>query len=196
MPASFSSGFTLRAMIRRLVACAVALGATACATVESPGGHVTYVAAPLSSHIYDRDVYNREGTSFYNPRWSVDPDSHPAVRAPLGGAYPTPSSRSAAEQRAEGQLAGAIVGALIGAQAGNRTGGIVAGSAIGAVAGGKVADPCWASPNLGTLWGAIAGGFLGSLFGGGNGRDFWTAIGAAGGAIRGTEMGTDGQRCR
>ncbi|MBL8383388.1 MAG: hypothetical protein JNM90_09950 [Burkholderiales bacterium] len=185
-----------------IIRCAIAAAALAgagCATVATPGGQVTYVAVPLIGQAYDRDVYNREGTSYYNPRWSFDPDSHPAVRRPAGSAgdaYPPRSTASAAEQRADGQLIGGALGALAGAQAGNRTAGIVAGSALGALAGGKAADPCWASPNAGSFWGAIAGGWFGSLFGGGRGRDFWTAVGAAGGAIRGTEMGADGRRCR
>jgi len=189
-----------RRMIRRLAGVAALLAATGCAVVES-GGRVTYTAVPLLGETYDRDVYNREGTSFYNPRWSFDPDSHPAVRPPSSGAasaspYPPASTRSAAEQRADGQVSGAIVGALLGAQAGNRTAGIIAGSATGAFIGGKVADPCSPGANLGTAWGALVGGWFGSLFGGGRGRDFWTAVGAAGGAVRGTEIGADGRRCR
>jgi len=182
------------------------LALTGCAVVDSGGSRITYSAMPLVGETYDRDIYNREGTSFYNPRWSFDPDSHPAVRpAPgaaasvngsLAGGYPLPSTRSAAEQRADGQVSGAIVGGLLGAQAGNRTAGIIAGSAAGALVGGKAADPCSPGPNLGTAWGTLAGAWFGSLFGGGRGRDFWTAVGAAGGAVRGTEMGADGRRCR
>lgn len=189
-----------RRMIRRMTSAAALLALAGCAVVEQ-GGRVTYSAMPLVGETYDRDVYNREGTSFYNPRWSFDPDSHPAVRSPASGTapaglYPPVSTRSAAEQRADGQVTGAIVGALLGAQAGNRTAGIIAGSATGAFIGGKVADPCSPGANLGTAWGALVGGWFGSLFGGGRGRDFWTAVGAAGGAVRGTEMGADGRRCR
>lgn len=189
-----------RRMIRRMTSAAALLALAGCAVVEQ-GGRVTYSAVPLVGATYDRDVYNREGTSFYNPRWSFDPDSHPAVRAPASGTapanpYPPVSTRSAAEQRADGQVTGAIIGALLGAQAGNRTAGVIAGSASGAYIGGKVADPCSPGPNLGTAWGALVGGWFGSLFGGGRGRDFWTAVGAAGGAVRGTEMGADGRRCR
>jgi outer membrane lipoprotein SlyB len=185
-------------MIRRMVCASLGLALAGCAALESRSGGVTYVAMPLIGQTYDRDVYNREGTSFYNPRWSFDPDSHPAVR-PSGaanGPYPPVSTRSAPEQRAEGQLTGGIAGALIGAQAGNRTAGIVAGSAIGAFAGGKLADPCSPGAKLGTLWGGLVGGWFGSLFGAGRGRDFWAALGAAGGAVRGTDMGADGRRCR
>ncbi len=188
-----------RRMIRRLPWLSAACALTGCASVETPGGLVTTFALPLVGQTYDRDVYNSAGTSFYNPRWAFDPDSHPAVRgsaASAASAYAPVSTRGAAEQRAEGQLAGGIAGALIGAQAGNRSAGIAAGSAIGALAGGKVADPCSPGANLGTLWGALAGGWFGNLFGGGRGRDFWTAVGAAGGAIRGTELGADGRRCR
>ncbi len=189
-----------RRMIRRMTSATALLALAGCAVVEQ-GGRVTYSAMPLVGETYDRDVYNREGTSFYNPRWSFDPDSHPAVRAPAtamspASPYPPVSTRSAAEQRADGQVTGAIIGALLGAQAGNRAAGVIAGSASGAYIGGKVADPCSPGPNLGTAWGALVGGWFGSLFGGGRGRDFWTAVGAAGGAVRGTEMGADGRRCR
>jgi outer membrane lipoprotein SlyB len=201
MPKPRDAHIVSRRMIRRLISAAAVLVLAGCAVVEHGGGRVTYSAVPLVGQTYDRDIYNREGTSFYNPRWSFDPDSHPAVRPPASGAasaspYPPVSARSAAEQRAEGQVSGAIVGALLGAQAGNRTAGIIAGSATGAFMGGKVADPCSPGPNLGTAWGALVGGWFGSLFGGGRGRDFWTAVGAAGGAVRGTEMGADGRRCR
>ena len=110
--------------------------------------------------------------------------------------YPPYGTRTSGEVRADGQTAGAVVGALIGAQAGNRAAGVVAGSAIGALAGGKLADPCQPDANAGSLWGALAGGWLGSLFGGGRSRDFFIALGAAGGAVRGTEMWGDGRRCR
>ena len=118
MPESLKAPVRCRRMIRRLAGAAALLAATGCAVVES-GGRVTYTAVPLLGEAYDRDVYNREGTSFYNPRWSFDPDSHPAVRPPSGGpaaatagAYPPVSTRSAAEQRADGQVSGAIVGAI------------------------------------------------------------------------------------
>ncbi len=195
-------GCNFRRIIRRMVAAAGLLALAGCATVQSPGGNITYVAVPLLGQAYERDIYNREGTSFYNPRWAFDPDSHPAVRsaapreAAQASAYPPVSTRSSAEIRADGQLAGGMIGALAGAQAGNRTAGLVVGSAVGALAGGRAADPCQSAPNLGSLWGTLAGGWLGSLFGGGRGRDFWTALGAAGGAIRGTEMGAEGRRCR
>ena len=189
-------------IIPRVLALIAALLLHGCATVESSRGRVTYTTAPTISQAWEGNVYNRERTTYFNPRWTTDPDSHPAVRpVATAGAdgpspYPPVSTRTSAEARADGQLAGGIVGALIGAQAGNRGAGIVAGSAIGALAGGRLADPCQPSANLGSLWGALAGGVFGSLFGGGRGRDVWTAIGAAGGAIRGTEMGADGRRCR
>ncbi len=189
-----------RRIIRRMAGASCLLALAACATVQSPGGNVTYVAVPLLGQAYERDIYNREGTSFYNPRWAFDPDSHPAVRpatAREGGhvpPYPPVSTRSSAEIRADGQLAGGVIGALAGAQAGNRAAGVVVGSAVGALVGGRAADPCQPAPNLGSVWGALAGGWFGSLFGGGRGRDFWTALGAAGGAIRGTEMGAEGRR--
>lgn len=197
-----SADCNFRRIIRRLATVSCVLTLVACATVQSPGGNITYVAVPLLGQAYERDIYNREGTSFYNPRWAFDPDSHPAVRpvpAREGAQvapYPPVSTRSSAEIRADGQLAGGVIGALVGAQSGNRTAGVVVGSAVGALAGSRVADPCQSAPNLGSVWGTLAGGWFGSLFGGGRGRDFWTALGAAGGAIRGTEMGAEGRRCR
>ena len=197
-----SASHEFRRIIRRLGVLASLLALVGCATLQSPGGNITYVAVPLLGQAYERDIYNREGTSFYNPRWAFDPDSHPAVRpaAPRDAAqvspYPPVSTRSSAEIRADGQLAGGVIGALVGAQAGNRTAGIAVGSAVGALAGGRAADPCQPAPNLGSVWGTLAGGWFGSLIGGGRGRDFWMALGAAGGAIRGTEMGADGRRCR
>ena len=197
-----SASDEFRRIIRRLAAAALLPALSACATLQSPGGNITYVAVPLLGQAYERDIYNREGTSFYNPRWAFDPDSHPAVRPATAreGAqlspYPPASTRSSAEIRADGQLAGAAIGALVGAQAGSRTAGIAVGSAVGALAGGRAADPCQSAPNLGSVWGTLAGGWFGSLFGGGRGRDFWMALGAAGGATRGTEMGAEGRRCR
>lgn len=197
-----SASHEFRRIIRRLGVLASLLALVGCATLQSPGGNITYVAVPLLGQAYERDIYNREGTSFYNPRWAFDPDSHPAVRPATAreGAqlspYPPEGTRSSAEIRADGQLAGAAIGALVGAQAGSRTAGIAVGSAVGALAGGRAADPCQSAPNLGSVWGALAGGWFGSLFGGGRGRDFWTALGAAGGAIRGTEIGAEGRRCR
>ena len=191
-----------RRIIRRMAVATCLLALAGCATLQSPGGNVTYVTAPLLGQAYERNIYNREGTSFYNPRWAFDPDSHPAVRPATAregvevSSYPPVSTRSSAEIRADRQLAGGVIGALAGAQAGNRTAGVVVGSAVGALVGGHATDPCQPAPNLGSVWGTLVGGWLGSLFGGGRGRDFWTALGAAGGAIRGTEMGAEGRRCR
>ena len=195
-----------RHMIPRVAGLSATLSAAlllhGCMAVDTSRGAATYSTAPTIGQAWEGNVYNRERTTYFNPRWSIDPDSHPAVRpvAAAGAdghaAYPPVSTRTAAEVRADGQVAGGLVGALIGAQAGNRGAGIVAGSAIGALAGGRLADPCQPGANPGSLWGALAGGVFGSLFGGGRGRDFWTALGAAGGAIRGTEMGAEGRRCR
>jgi uncharacterized protein YcfJ len=189
-----------REIIPRLVGVAATLALGACATVTTPGGSTTYVPLPGIAHVTDRDVYNRAGTQYTNPRWFADPDSHPAVRpvARAGGerADGSVSTVSAADQRADGQVAGAILGTLVGAQAGNRLGGIAVGSAVGATVGGKAADPCGPGFNAGTFWGGLAGAWLGSLFGSGRGRDFWTALGASSGAIRGAEIAADGRRCR
>lgn len=111
-------------------------------------------------------------------------------------AYPPYSARTSREAAADGQLSGALIGALIGAQAGNGLAGVAVGSATGALIGGKLADPCQPDANYGSLWGALAGAWLGSLFGGGHGREFFTALGAAGGAVRGTEQASEGRRCR
>lgn len=126
-------------------------------------------------------------------------DSGDAVENGSGSAsagYPPYSTRTAQEQRADGQRTGAVIGALIGTQAGHRLTGVGAGAAIGALAGGKLADPCQPDANAGSLWGALAGGWLGSLFGSGRGREFFTALGAAGGALRGTEQESRGRACR
>lgn len=192
-----------REIIRRLVVIAVLLAATGCATVRTADGGTTTVVLPVPSRVVDGNVYNRAGTGYYNPRWTFDPDSHPAVRPRAAATegddqtrHPAPSTRTAAENRADGQMVGGALGALAGSQAGNRGAGVLVGSAIGALVGGKISDPCAPAPNAGSAWGAIAGGLFGSLFGGGRGRDFFTALGAAGGAVRGTEMGSDGRRCR
>ena len=110
--------------------------------------------------------------------------------------YPPYSTRTSREVREDGQVTGAAVGGLIGSQAGNRPGGVAIGAAMGALAGGKLADPCQPNVNAGSVWGALLGGWLGSAFGGGRGRDFFTALGAAGGAVRGTEYESTGRGCR
>ncbi|MFN0161405.1 MAG: hypothetical protein ACKVQQ_09255 [Burkholderiales bacterium] len=190
----------IREIIRRLGMAAAALALAACATVSTPGGSTTVLALPGVAHVLDRDVTNREGTQSTNPRWFADPDSHPAVRPLPGRVYSNDSAPvstvSAAEQRASGQLAGAVAGTLIGTQAGNRLGGVAVGGALGATLGGQAADPCGPGLNQGSFWGGLAGAWLGSLFGGGRGREFWTALGAASGALRGAEIAAEGRRCR
>ena len=184
--------------------------------MESGGGRrVTYWVVP---GLENGDRSNRAGTTYYNQRWGSYPDSHPAVAGvppPLAAqpgsaegdsaesrsgsaspAYPPYSTRTALEQRADGQMTGAVIGGLLGTQAGNRLAGVGVGAAIGALAGGKLADPCQPNVNSGSIWGALAGGWLGSLFGGGRGREFFTALGAAGGAVRGTEYESSGRGCR
>ncbi len=193
-----------------------------CVSVQTgSGGRVTYWVVP---GMESGERTGSAGTTYYNERWGTSPDTHPAVSgAPHSSAnriidsdgntaqsgsgsassattatpvYPPYGTRTSREARADGQTAGAVAGALIGAQAGNRVAGVVAGSAIGALAGGKLADPCQPDANAGSLWGALAGGWLGSLFGGGRSRDFFIALGAAGGAVRGSEMWGEGRRCR
>ena len=121
--------------------------------------------------VYDdaHPMMNGMGNSYNELRWFSDPDSHPAVR-------PRPAVQPAAP---------ASSGARIDAPAGDAT-----GSVSGAMPG-----PCRLAPNQGTPWGAIGGGLVGSLFGNGRWRDFWIALGVAGGALRGTEMVADGRRC-
>ncbi len=180
----------------------MALGLSACASVQTPAGNVSYMVFPWVADM-DTRVHDRAGTGSYDPRWSFDMDSHPAVRPAAASRQAVAESPDAGsgtrhdgDARANGQLLGGALGALAGAQAGNRIAGIVAGSAFGTLAGGRLADPCAPGLNAGTVWGTLAGGLFGSLFGWGRGREFWTAVGAAGGAIRGSEMGADGRACR
>ncbi len=213
---SFHRALTRLALPALLV---VATLCTGCVSVQSTGGTVTYWVIPGYE---SRDRFDRAGTTYTNSRWTRYPDSHPAVAgtppteekaaesgsrsaSPVDGTvpaavYPPYSTRTAREKAADGQTVGAVVGALAGVQAGNRVAGVVVGSAVGALAGGKLADPCQPSPNTGSVWGALAGGWLGSMFGGGRAREAFIALGAAGGAIRGTEMGSGyegtGRRCR
>ena len=126
----------------------------------------------------------------------VNAEGDGTAAAPVTSTYPPYSTRTSRETAADGQLGGAAIGALIGAQAGNRAAGIAIGAASGALIGGKFNDPCQPDANYGSLWGGIAGTWLGSLFGGGRGRDFFIALGAAGGAVRGTERVAEGRRCR
>ena len=194
-----------------------------CVSVQTASGTRTVYWVPLDWDSGER--LNRSGTSYYDERWGSDPSSHPAVRgAPreaqksaisaeeklaesgsgsdspatvsATSVHPPYATRTSREAAADGQLSGAVVGALLGAQAGNRAAGIVIGSATGALIGGKLNDPCQPDANYGSLWGGLAGAWLGSLFGGGRGRDFFIALGAAGGAVRGTERVADGRRCR
>ena len=185
-----------------------------CMSIETGGGRVIYWVVPGSGFTAQSgDRTNSAGTTYYNERWARSPDTHPAVAGtsppqPTAGepaengsgsrspVYPPYSTRWSSEKRADGQMAGAVLGALVGAQAGNRVAGVAVGSAVGALAGGKLADPCQPDANAGSLWGALAGGFLGSLFGGGRGRDVFIALGASGGAVRGTEMWGDRRSCR
>ena len=214
-----------RALTRRTLPAvlAVATLCTGCVSVQTTGGTVTYWVIPGYE---GGDRFDRAGTTYTNSRWARYPDSHPAVAgtppaeersaengsrspSPVDGTvpaavYPPYSTRTAREKAADGQTMGAVVGALAGAQAAGgpnaRVAGVLIGSAVGALAGGKLADPCLPSPNSGSVWGALAGGWLGSMFGGGRAREAFIALGAAGGAIRGTEMGSGyegtGRRCR
>ena len=200
-------------LLRLTVLLLAAVTLPGCVSIESGGGRVIYWVVP---GMEGGDRSNSAGTTYYNERWARSPDTHPAVAgtppppSPPSAAgepvengsgsrspgYPPYSTRWSSEKRADGQTAGAVLGALVGAQAGNRVAGVAVGSAVGALAGGKLADPCQPDANAGSLWGALAGGFLGSLFGGGRGRDAFIALGASGGAVRGTEMWGDRRSCR
>ncbi len=197
----------LRSVVLLLAAAALA----GCVSIETGGGRVTYWVVP---GMEGGDRINSAGTTYYNERWARSPETHPAVAGTpppsppaVGDAaehgagsgtpvYPPYSTRWSSEKRADGQVAGAVLGALIGVQAGNRVAGVAIGSSVGALAGGKLADPCQPDANAGSLWGALAGGFLGSLFGGGRGREAFIALGASGGAVRGTELWGDRRNCR
>ena len=213
----------IRQTILLLVTLVAACQFGGCVSVQTASGTRTVYWVPLDWDSGER--LNRSGTSYYDERWGSDPSSHPAVRgvpreAPKSAVaaedklaesgsgstspatvsatsvYPPYATRTSREAAADGQLSGAVAGALLGAQAGNRAAGIVIGSATGALIGGKLNDPCQPDANYGSLWGGLAGAWLGSLFGGGRGRDFFIALGAAGGAVRGTERVADGRRCR
>lgn len=204
----------LRSRATRSITVWIAAGAlSGCVSIQTGGGTVTYWVVPglESGH-----RSNSAGTTYYNERWSRSPDTHPAVSgsprvngAPAGAGesqdnasgshsavYPPYSTRGSTAARGDGQMAGGVVGALIGTQVGGgpggRSAGVLLGSAVGALAGGKLADPCQPDANAGSFWGALAGGWLGSLFGGGRTRDLFIALGAAGGAVRGTEMWGEG----
>ena len=198
-------------LLRHAVLLLAAVALSGCVSIETGGGRVTYWVLPGMA---GGDRTNSAGTTYYNERWSRSPDTHPAVAAaptaavPVSGeaqengsgsrspVYPPYSTRFSSEMRADGQVAGAVLGALVGVQAGNRVAGVAIGSAVGALAGGKLADPCQPDANAGSLWGTLAGAWVGSLFGGGRGREMFIALGASGGAVRGTEMWGDNRRCR
>lgn len=196
-------------MIRRALGLAVAVLAAGCGPLVTSDGQ--RVRSSWNVADVETRVHDRAGTGWYDPRWSFDPDSHPAVRPVHAGAVPADGTADSANgaapagaaagsgvgvSTAEAQGLGAGVGALIGAQAARRTTGIAFGSGLGALAGGALADPCAPGFSGGALAGMLAGGWLGQLFGGGRARDLWTAIGAAGGAVRGGEMAGGNERCR
>ena len=147
------------------------------------------MSAPLHTAAEGKTVKTGSGSDS-----SADTQAPPSASPP--STYPPYATRTTREAAADGQTTGAILGALIGAQAGNRLAGVAVGAASGALIGGKLGDPCQPDANYGSLWGGLAGAWLGSLFGGGRGREFFIALGAAGGAVRGTERVSDGQRCR
>lgn len=171
---------------------------------SDPSSHPAVSGAPrstLSSEEKITETGSGKGSSAgsssaYPGIKRVNAEGDGSAAASVTSTYPPYATHPSREAAADGQLNGAVVGALIGAQAGNRLAGVAIGSATGALIGGKLNDPCQPDANYGSLWGGIAGAWLGSLFGGGRGRDFFIALGAAGGAVRGTERVADGRRCR
>ena len=161
-------------------------GSASSGSVTSPYPDIERLSTPTESAVNSPVQANASA--------SANPVAPTAALA--SSAYPPYAGHTSREAAADGHMSGAVVGALLGAQAGNRAAGIVIGSATGALIGGKLADPCQPDANYGSLWGGLAGAWLGSLFGGGRGRDFFIALGAAGGAVRGTERVADGRRCR
>ena len=161
---------------------------------SDPGSHPAVNGVPGASAVLRMAPEGKKAETGSRSASSDDVPTLPPVSAPA--IYPPYATRTSREAGADGQTSGAIIGALIGATAGNRLAGVAVGAAGGALIGGKLNDPCQPDVNYGSLWGGVAGAWLGSLFGGGRGRDFFIALGAAGGAVRGTERVGDGRRCR
>ena len=161
---------------------------------SDPSSHPAVSGVPGASAVLRVAPEGKKAETGSGSASSDDVQTLPPVSAPA--IYPPYATRTSREAGADGQTSGAIIGALIGATAGNRLAGVAVGAAGGALIGGKLNDPCQPDVNYGSLWGGVAGAWLGSLFGGGRGRDFFIALGAAGGAVRGTERVGDGRRCR
>ena len=161
---------------------------------SDPSSHPAVNGVPRASAVLRVAPEGEKAETGSGSASSDDVQTLPTVSAPA--IYPPYAARTSREAAADGQTSGAIIGALIGAQAGNRLAGVAVGAAGGALIGGKMNDPCQPDVNYGSFWGGVAGAWLGSLFGGGRGRDFFIALGAAGGAVRGTERVGDGRRCR
>ena len=160
-------------MIRRLVRTTLAVlligCAAGCMSVQGSRGTTTILFLP----VYDSEhpVMNGMGDNRSDVRWFGDPDSHPAVR-------PRPGARPPAQPNQP-----ASAGAQIDAPA------------LGVLQAGRAPERCRLEPNGGTVLGALGGALVGSFFGGGDWRNVFIAIGAVGGALRGTEMAADGRRC-
>jgi len=152
-----------------LLPLAVAAG---CVSTQTRDRDMTILFMP----VYDdrHPIMRGMGSSYEDLRWFSNPDSHPAVRARPAAQPVAPSS------------AGARVDAL--SPDATLSAGVT-------VQGGRAAESCRPVVNQGTFLGAIGGGLLGSLLGSGRWRQFWIALGVAGGALRGTEMVADGRRC-
>jgi hypothetical protein len=142
-------------------------GAAGCVSMQGARGTTTILFVPVYDNAHP--VMSGMGDNRSDVRWFGDPDSHPAVR-------PRPGARPPAQPNQP----------------------VSAGAQIEAPASGTrqaARDRCRLEPNGGTVLGALGGALVGSLFGGGDWRNVFIAIGAVGGALRGTEMAADGRRC-
>ena len=82
-------------LLRPFLLAALALTVSGCVQIQISSNAA---AALMLIPIYTDDggqMRNSAGTTYYNPRWYSDPDSHPAVRppprkAPEQGAKPAP----------------------------------------------------------------------------------------------------------
>ena len=165
-----------RLLVFALVIAALQAGGCVSVQTASGGRSVMWVVPGLDTG----ERSNRAGTTYYNERWGTDPGSHPAVSG-------VPSVGTGWRVAPEGKMA----------ETGSRSASPDdAQTLLSASARGNLSDPCQPGTNYGSLWGGVAGAWLGSLFGGGRGREFFIALGAVGGAVRGTERVADGRRCR
>jgi len=157
----------IRRLVRTTLAALLICSAAGCVSVQGARGTTTILFVP----VYDdaHPMMNGMGNGGSDLRWFSDPDSHPAVR-------PRPGARPPAQPN-QPASAGAQVDAPATLQV------------------ARASERCPLTPNGGTVLGALGGALVGSFFGGGDWRNVFIAIGAVGGALRGTEMAADGRRC-